>query len=194
MHSRLYIHLQPLQAAENSLVVFDPSTQLFIEVVEVPKPFCIRHNFNWWAKTPLGKSGGKISRMLGSLEDDVAGVKLLCKICTVGVQLHGLSSLKRKRTINNWHNYFFSPFFPLSQPSTEQLLYTLVMFWELKPIAAYNDERIDTLWTGHQARTGLKLTIYISLFYIANFSSVSLWLVVKFRWAYPLLYHYCATK
>lgn len=39
MHSRLYIHLQPLQAANNCLIAFDHSIQLFIEVVEVPKPF-----------------------------------------------------------------------------------------------------------------------------------------------------------
>lgn len=68
MHSRLYIHLQPLQAAENSLVAFDPSTQLFIAVVEVPKPFCIRYNFNCWAEMLLRESGSKISRKLGSLE------------------------------------------------------------------------------------------------------------------------------
>lgn len=37
MHSRVYIHLQPLQAPENRLVAFDPSIQLFIEVVEVPE-------------------------------------------------------------------------------------------------------------------------------------------------------------
>ncbi len=55
-HSRLYIHLQPLQAAQNSLVAFDPSIQLFMEVVEVPKPFCIRHNFNWWAQMLLRES------------------------------------------------------------------------------------------------------------------------------------------
>lgn len=46
MHSRVYSHVQPLQAAENRLVAFDPSIQLFIEVVEVLEPFCIRNNFN----------------------------------------------------------------------------------------------------------------------------------------------------
>lgn len=39
MHSRLYIHLQPLQAAQSSHVAFDPSSQLFMEVAEVPQPF-----------------------------------------------------------------------------------------------------------------------------------------------------------
>lgn len=84
MHSRLYIHLQPLQAAENSLVAFDPSTQLFMEVVEVPKPFCIRNNFSWWAETLLSKSSSKISRTFGSLKYNLVGVNLLILICTVG--------------------------------------------------------------------------------------------------------------
>lgn len=71
MHSRLYIHLQPLQAAENSPDAFDPSTQLLIEVVEVPKPFCIWNNFNWLAKMLLSQSEGNLFRMFGSLGNTI---------------------------------------------------------------------------------------------------------------------------
>lgn len=66
MHSRVYIHLQPLQAAENRLVAFDPSIQLFIKVVEVPEPFCIRNNFNCTAEMLVRESGSKIFSTPGS--------------------------------------------------------------------------------------------------------------------------------
>lgn len=80
MHSRLHIHLQPLQAAENSLAAFDPSIQLFIEVVEVPRPFCIRHTFNSEAEMLVRETGSKISRQCGSLENKLASVNLLLMI------------------------------------------------------------------------------------------------------------------
>lgn len=80
MHSRVYIHLQPLQAAEHRLVAFDPSIQLFIEVVEVPEPFCIRNNFNCTAEMLVRESGSKISRMLDSLETNSISGNVSIKI------------------------------------------------------------------------------------------------------------------
>lgn len=118
MHSRLYIHLQPLQAAENSLVAFDPSTQLFMEVVEVPKPFCIRHNFSWWGEMLLSESSSKISRMLASLENNLVGEILPIVICTVGFRLvitnaimYELNLWILKITTNTITFYFHSVFF-----------------------------------------------------------------------------------
>lgn len=141
MHSRLYIHLQPLQAAENSLVAFDPSTQLFMEVVEVPKPFCIRHNFSWWGEMLLSESSSKISRMLASLENNLVGEILPIVICTVGFRLvitnaimYELNLWILKITTNTitfyFHSVFFSlPFFPLCiHPSIHQFLHPPHLF------------------------------------------------------------------
>lgn len=166
MHSRLYIHLQPLQAAENSLAAFDPSTQLFREVVEVPKPFCIRHNFNCWAEMLLRESGGKISRMLGSLENNLVGVNLLITIFTVGVQvqslfwvqIHGLKLLilKRQRTANTeiLFSWLFFSFTLFIHPYNNFFNHFFVQgHRELKPIAAYTDQ--VTFRAGHQVGTWL---------------------------------------
>lgn len=146
---------------------FDPSTQLFIEVVEVPKPFCVRHNFEWWAEIPWGESGSKISRTLGSWENDVAGVKLLFKISAVGVQLYCLSSLKRKRTINNWHNYvFFLPFFLFhSHPQNNFCTHLLRCgSWSLLQHITMK----GLIHSGQVTRLAWGYSLYKSLFYIAN--------------------------
>lgn len=109
MHSRLYIHLQPLQAAESGLAAFDPSTQLFMEVVEVPKPFCIRHSFAWWAEMLLSDGSSSVSRMLGSLENNSS--KQVVHLC--------------KCSYYNLSSRFFFGFFRLFTHSTYQFVYPL---------------------------------------------------------------------
>jgi len=86
MHSRLYIHLPPLQAAESSLVAFDHSIQLFIEVVEVLKLFCTEHNFHCRAEMQAEESGSKIFRALGCLENISLTVNSLIIICRADVK------------------------------------------------------------------------------------------------------------